>query len=72
MLIPDIHPAPVCKRSQIGTALKRCRDAWQRAYDAVYADSSTPRRWQSPLFRASPGEPNPQKNRERPGRKLTF
>jgi hypothetical protein len=39
MLIPDINPAPVCKRSQIGTALKRCRDAWQRAYDAVYAES---------------------------------
>jgi len=39
MLIPDINPAPVCKRSQTGTALKRCRDAWQRAYDAVYAES---------------------------------
>ena len=39
MLIPDINPAPVCKRSQIGTALKRCRDAWQRAYNAVYAES---------------------------------
>jgi hypothetical protein len=39
MLFPDITPAPVCKRSQTGTALKRCRDAWQRAYDAVYAES---------------------------------
>ena len=38
MLIPDIAPAPVCKRSKIGTALKRCRDAWQRSYDAVYAE----------------------------------
>ena len=36
MLIPDINPAPVCKRSQTGTALKRCRDAWQCAYDATY------------------------------------
>ena len=38
MLIPDINPAPVCKRSQTGTALKRCRDAWQQVYDAVYAE----------------------------------
>jgi hypothetical protein len=32
MLIPDINPAPLCERSQIGTALKRCRHAWQRAH----------------------------------------
>jgi hypothetical protein len=37
LLIPDIAPAPVCKRSKTGTALKRCRDAWKRAYDEVYA-----------------------------------
>jgi len=37
LLIPDIVPAPNCKRSKTGTALKRCRDAWKISYDAVYA-----------------------------------
>lgn len=38
MLIPDIDPVPVCKRSQTGTSLKCCRAAWQRAYDKIYAE----------------------------------
>jgi hypothetical protein len=34
---PSINPAPVVKRSTTSQAIKRCRAAWQRAYNATLA-----------------------------------
>jgi|GEM_PF-1555976 hypothetical protein len=33
---PSIHPAPALKRSSTSLAIKRCRAAWQRAFDATF------------------------------------
>ncbi len=38
MAATDISPAPVLKRSSTANAIKRCRAAWQRAFNTTMKD----------------------------------